>query len=106
MPEKSTANVAERLKKWRACDDVEGLKRRVYRALRIAEEIAYAPETTTSERLKACTVMQQTARTYLKVLEADELEERIEALEEAAATREAKQSASGTPSGNGTYRYN
>lgn len=83
MEDERPDNVAEALKRWRACDDIDGIRRRVFRALRIAEEVAYSEGASRSERLKACTVMQQTARTYLKVIEADELLERVEALEQA-----------------------
>ena len=82
MAEKPAQSVHEQLKRWRRCDDIDGLRRRVYRALRIAEEIAYAEETSSSERLKACTAIQQIARTYLKIMEADELMDRIERLEQ------------------------
>ena len=91
-------SVHEQLRKWRRTDDVEGLRRRVYRALRTAEVIMYHPDTDTDKRLKAVTVLQQTARTYLKVLEADELEERIEALEKAEEERQQGRT-------NGHYTY-
>lgn len=79
--------VYERLRRWRVLDDVEGLRRRVTRALRTAEEIMLHEGTETSVRLKACTVVQQTARTALKLLEVDELEARVEALEAAEKAR-------------------
>lgn len=85
MPEKDGANVDLDLKKWRACDDLGKLRTRVHRAMRAAETVMYAAgkEGDRACVLKAATTMQQTARTYLKVLEADELLERIEALEAA-----------------------
>lgn len=95
MAEKSAQSVHEQLKRWRRCDDIEGLRKRVYRALRIAEEIAYAEQTSSSERLKACTAIQQTARTYLKIMEADELIERIEQLEQLANESTSTWSANG-----------
>lgn len=69
------------LRRWRRLDDVEGLRRRVHRAIRAAEVILYSEEATLDQRLKACTVIQQTARTHLKLIETDELIERIEELE-------------------------
>lgn len=77
----SGIGVHESLRKWRKTDDLDALRMRVHRALRIAEAIAYAEGSTRRERLKACTVMQQTARTYLKVVEVQEIEERLSELE-------------------------
>lgn len=74
------------LKKWRAVDDLQTLRTRVHRALRTAETVMYraGEEGNKTAALKAATTVQQTARTYLKVLEADELEERIARLEQLA----------------------
>lgn len=73
------------LRKWRKADGLEKLRMRVHRALRTAEKVMYQAgrEGDRSDALRAATVVQQTARTYLKVLEVDELEERVEALEQA-----------------------
>lgn len=70
--EKSTANVHESLRRWRRLDDRKKLQMRVYRAMRVAEEIMYAENSSRSERLKAVTALQQTAQTYLKILGACE----------------------------------
>ena len=72
------------LPRWRAPMDTGDLRRYVNRAVKAAERIMYdAYERGDDDlALKACTRLTQAAQTYLKVLEADELEERIEALEE------------------------
>ena len=72
------------LPKWRAPMDTSDLRRYVMRAVKTAERIMYdAYERGDDDTaLKACTRLTQAGQTYLKVLEADELEERIEALEE------------------------
>lgn len=82
----------ETLPRWRANMDVSDLRRYTMRAVKAAERILYdaydAGDTDTA--LKAVTRLTQAAQTYLKVLEADDLEARIEALEEAVAnSREA-----------------
>ena len=102
MSEKNGAPADLELKKWRACDDLAKLRTRVHRAVRAAEAVMYAAgeEGDRAGVLKAATTVQQTARTYLKVLEADELEERIEALEEAFEERQ-----NGTRT-NGAFHYN
>jgi len=101
MPEKTGATEDLDLKKWRACDDLGKLRTRVHRAMRSAEAVMYAAgeEGDRAGVLKAATTVQQTARCYLKVLEADELEERIEALEETLDERESAAT-------NGTLHYN
>ena len=85
MAEKDEENVSEGLSKplrrWRKVGEVEDMRRRVWRALRAAEQVMYDEASTRKEVLKAATVVQQTARTYLKIVEADELEERLEAVE-------------------------
>jgi hypothetical protein len=77
----------ETLPKWRASMDVSDLRRYTTRAVKTAERIMYDAydEGDTDTALKAVTRLTQAAQTYLKVLEADELEARIEALEEAVA---------------------
>lgn len=79
------------LKHWRAVDDLPKLRTRVHRAMRAAERVMYAAgeEGDKDTVLKAATTIQQTARCYLKVLEADELEERLEVLEAALEQQEA-----------------
>jgi hypothetical protein len=78
--------VSDDLRKWRAVDDVDGLRMRVHRAIRAAETILYSEEATIKERLKACTVIQQSARTHLKLIESAELEERVSRLEDLLQT--------------------
>lgn len=76
------ASAHEQLRKWRRTDDVDGLRRRVHRAIRAAEVILYSEQASIDQRLKACTVIQQTARTHLALIEADELEQRVKVLEQ------------------------
>jgi len=73
----------DHLPKWRANMDTGDLRRYVTRAVKAAERVMYDAYGRGDEdlALKACTRLTQAAQTYLKVLEADELEERIEALE-------------------------
>jgi uncharacterized small protein (DUF1192 family) len=80
------------LPKWRKPIDTGDLRRYVMRAVKTAERIMYdAYEGGDKETaLKACTRLTQAGQTYLKVLEADELEERIEALEETVEQRAAQ----------------
>ena len=74
--------ISEQLRKWRRCDDTDRLHMRVTRAIRAAEVILYSDEATIDQRLKACTVIQQSARTAMAIIETVEIEERITALEE------------------------
>ena len=69
--------------------DTADLRRYVNRAVKAAERIMYDSyeRGDTDTALKAVTRLTQAAQTYLKVLEADELEARVEALEEAAEKR-------------------
>ena len=87
-PEKDGAGDPLPLKKWRKVDDMEKLRTRVHRAQRAAEAVMYAAaeEGDKATVLKAATTLQQTARTYLKVMSAGDLEERVAALEEAQAS--------------------
>ncbi|PEN10383.1 hypothetical protein CRI94_17350 [Longibacter salinarum] len=73
------------LPRWRANMDAKDLRRYVMRAVKAAERIMYDAYDRGDEdmSLKACTRLTQAAQTYLKVLEADELEERLEAVEKA-----------------------
>jgi hypothetical protein len=82
------STVFEDLRKWRALDTTEDVSRRVMRAMRTAETVMYGKYTDDAMRLKAATVVQQTARTYLACLEAHELEARVEALEAAMEERQ------------------
>lgn len=70
------------LRRWRRIDGPENLRMRVQRSIRVAETVLYAEGSSTSERLKAATVIQQCARTALKLFEAHELEERVNRLED------------------------
>lgn len=76
-------NDEQHLPKWRANMDVSDLRRYTMRAVKTAERIMYDSyeRGDTDTALKAVTRLTQAAQCYLKVLEADELEERIEALE-------------------------
>jgi hypothetical protein len=67
--------------------DTTDLRRYVNRAVKASERIMYdAYERGEDDlALKAATRLTQAAQTYLKVLEADELEDRIEALEKTVA---------------------
>lgn len=75
--------LTEPLKKWRKPDDLDETKMRMYRAVRASEQVMYDPASTRAQVLRAVHATTQAVNTYLKVLQADELEERIEALEEA-----------------------
>ena len=79
----ATESDERHLPKWRANMDVSDLRRYTMRAVKTAERIMYDSyeRGDTDTALKAVTRLTQAAQTYLKVLEADELEERIEALE-------------------------
>jgi hypothetical protein len=73
------------LPRWCKLDTVEDLRRRQMRALKTAERIMYESyENGDMEgALKAATRLTQAARCYLKTVEADEVMDRLEALEEA-----------------------
>jgi hypothetical protein len=81
MPDSQDEN---NLPRWCKLDTVEDLRRRQMRALKTAERIMYESyENGDMEgALKAATRLTQAARCYLKTVEAHELEERVEALEE------------------------
>jgi hypothetical protein len=87
MADSSEKNVDEglskRLTKWRKPGDLEDLRRIQWRAVKMAERVAYDPRATRDEVLKASTRITQATTAYLRVLEADDLEKRVEALEEA-----------------------
>ena len=77
------------LPKWRAPLDVEDVQRYTTRAVKAAERIMYDAYAAGDYELalKACTRLTQAAQTYLKVREAGEMEERVEALERAVEAR-------------------
>jgi len=79
--------MSDSLTKWRKLGTAEDARRLQWRAVKTAERIMYKAYDRGDEEqaLKALTRLNQANQTYLKVLEADELEERIEALEEAVA---------------------
>lgn len=72
------------LPRWRALDGTEDVRRRTMRAMRAAERILYDAYDRGDQEtaLSACTRLQQCARTYLKALEVDELESRLERVEQ------------------------
>jgi hypothetical protein len=74
-----------RLPKWCKLDSVEDVRRRQMRALKTAERIMYDAYENgdTDTALKAATRVTQATRCYLKTVEADEVMDRLEALEEA-----------------------
>lgn len=80
--EKTDASVHEELRQWRKLDDLERLRRRVHRAVRVAEKCMYAEEATLSERLKAVHALQQAASTHARMIEKGELEAEVEQLRE------------------------
>lgn len=76
---------SEGLPRWRATLDVQDLQKRQTRSVKAAERILYDAYERGDEELalKAVTRLTQAVQTYLKVLEAAELEDRLAALEEA-----------------------
>jgi uncharacterized small protein (DUF1192 family) len=89
MPDSNGKNVDQRLSKdltrWRKAGDLEDLRRIQWRAVKMAERVAYDPRATRDEVLKASTRITQATTAYLKVLQVGELEERVKALEQAQA---------------------
>jgi hypothetical protein len=81
------------LPRWRANMDASDLRRYVMRAVKASERIMYDAYDRGDDdlALKAATRLTQAAQTYLKVLEADDLEERIEAIEAALENQTAFQ---------------
>lgn len=75
--------LSKTLTRWRKTGDLEDLRRIQWRAVKMAERVAYDPKATRDEVLKASTRITQATRAYLKVLQVGEYEERISALEEA-----------------------
>jgi hypothetical protein len=75
----------QHLPRWRVPVDVDDLRRYQTRAVKAAEKIMYRAfaEGDMDTALKANTRLTQAVQTYLKVIQAHDLEERITALEEA-----------------------
>lgn len=57
------------------------VSRRVGRPIKTLEVILYHEGTSTKDRIKAASVMQQCVRTHMKLIESEELERRVERLE-------------------------
>jgi len=66
---------------------VEALKKKVYQALLTCEDILLMDDSTIEQRIRASNAIGQIANSYRRVLETDELEKRVEALEELAERR-------------------
>lgn len=85
MAEKDGVNddeaLSKSLRRWRKTGDLDDLRMRVWRAVRAAEQVMYDPKSTRAEVLKAVYAVSNVSGQYLKVLEADEVLERIERLE-------------------------
>jgi len=73
------------LPKWRAPADVDDMRRYQTRAVKAAERLLYDSyeRGDNDTALKAVTRLTQAVRCYLKVLQVHDLEERVEALEDA-----------------------
>lgn len=76
------------LVKARKTGDVSDLRKIVWRAVRAAEQMMFQENATPELVFKAIYAISQIGNTYMKVLEVDELEERVAALEEALANQE------------------
>jgi uncharacterized protein (DUF2344 family) len=75
--------IRDDLRKWRRTDDLDGLRMRIQRAMRTAEVIMYAEGVEPSTRLSAARAVVSAAREARKTIEAGEMAERIEVLEDA-----------------------
>jgi hypothetical protein len=75
--------IRDDLRKWRRTDDLDGLRMRIQRAMRTAEVVMYAENVEPSTRLSAARAVVSAAREARKTIEAGEMAERIEALEDA-----------------------
>lgn len=71
------------LRKWRRTDDLDKLRMRIQRAMRTAETVMYAEDVDPSTRLSAARAVVSAAREARKAIEAGEMEERVERLEDA-----------------------
>jgi uncharacterized small protein (DUF1192 family) len=69
--------------RWRKPGDLPDVQRIAWRAMKLAEHVAYDEGATKAEILTASSRLTQAVQAYLKVLEYAELEERLSALEEA-----------------------
>lgn len=87
MREKGSEPPEKSPRRWRKTGDIDDVKRVAWRAIKLAEHVAYDEGATKSEMLSASARMTQAVQAYLKVLEAGELEERVAAIE---ATLEAR----------------
>lgn len=76
-------DIHDDLRRWRKTDDIDGLRMRLQRALRTAETIMYAEGVDPGTRLSAARAVVTAAREARKTIEAREMQERIERLEDA-----------------------
>lgn len=74
--------------RWRKTGGLSDVQRIAWRAMKLAEHVAYDDGATKAEILSASARLTQAVQTYLKVLEAADLTERVEALERALQARE------------------
>jgi len=81
--------------RWRKPGDLPDVQRIAWRAMKLAEHVAYDDRATKAEILTASSRLTQAVQAYLKVLEYAELEERLSALEAAVERRS-----------NGSHVYN
>lgn len=79
--ENGEAGVADRLRKWNRVDDVDRLRLRVTRALRVAEAVMYADDAEHEERLKAVHAVVSAAREARQLADEAEVQEKVEQLE-------------------------
>lgn len=73
--------------RWRKTGDLPDVRRIAWRAMKLAEHVAYDEGATKAEILTASSRLTQAVQAYLKVLEAADLTERVEALERAVEAR-------------------
>lgn len=74
-------DVSDSLRRWRALDGMDKLRMRVHRAVRTAEEIMLHEDTDDETRLSAARAVVTAVREHRKMIEVEELEARIERLE-------------------------
>lgn len=75
------------MRRWRRTDDLDGLRMRIQRALRTAEEVMYSEHVDAKTRLKAAHAVVTAAREARKMIETHELEQRLERVEKALEAR-------------------
>lgn len=75
--------IHEQLRRWRKADDLDKLRMRIQRAMRTAETVMYADDVDPSTRLSAARAVVTAAREARKAIEAGEMADRIERLEDA-----------------------